>query len=168
MTPAHPAPKELLRTGIEEFLKEVQRRARINRIWDLGLTVAGIVLTLGITVVGLAGDNFPRKAVWAGGLGATLVAIQAASSTFPVKQRSGGYRMLEAQLVNLELDLMYKAYTGSELDKAEAEVLFEKLYELRREAAKLEGVAGLNRVLETKKQMNELQTLTSPGPGLSS
>lgn len=154
------APKEILREGIEEFLEEVKRRARINRTWDLGLTSAGIVLTLAITLVGLS-DEIPGKKFWTGGLGAVLVAIQSVSSTFPVKQRSGGYRMLEAQLVNLEFDLMYEAYTGNELEESEAKVLFEKLYELRTEAAKLEGVAGLSRVFQTKKEM---ASILNPSP----
>lgn len=148
-------PKEILREGIEEFLKEVKRRSTINRWWDLGLTSASIALTLIITLIGLS-DDFPKKKIFAGSFGAMLVAIQSVSSTFPVKQRSGGYRMLEAQLVNLEFDLMYKAYTGNELKENEAKALFEKLYELRKEAAKLEGVAGLSKVLQKKKEIDPI------------
>ena len=149
-------PKDMLKSGISDFLVEVKRKARINRSWDVGLTAFSIGFALAITVVGLLDESKVwNKKLVTGVLGAGLVAIQSASSSFPVKQRSGGYRLLEAQLINLEYELLYKGYTGKELDDKEAKVILEKLYDLRKEAAKLEGVEGLRKVFELRNEMEE-------------
>jgi hypothetical protein len=40
-------------------------------------------------------------------LGAVIVAIQATGNAFPVKQKAGSYRLLQAQASNLLIDAQY-------------------------------------------------------------
>lgn len=130
-----------IETGIPKLLKEVSLKAKINRFWDLGLTIASICLTLGITVSGLLGEEVVGKnqsKILAGSLGALLVAIQSTSRSIPIKQRSGGYRVLEAQLINLEFEFMFMQNNDGKLDDKEIDLITSKLFDLRKEAARLE------------------------------
>lgn len=134
-----------IETAISELLKIVVKRGKINRFFDLSGTIFSIILTLGITVSGVLGEEVIGKnnsKIIAGFLGAGLVAIQSISRSIPIKQRSGGYRVLEAQLTNLEFELMYMKNDGS-LDNAEVNILISKLHDLRKEAARLEGDSAL-------------------------
>jgi hypothetical protein len=135
-----------LEKKISELLKIVSDRAKINRVWDLLLTIVSIAFTLGITVSGLLGEEVVGKnpsKILAGTLGAGLVAIQSVSRSIPIKQRSGGYRVLEAQLINLDFELMYKRNNDGKLDENEIRFITDKLHDLRKEAAKLEGDPAL-------------------------
>ncbi|MBE9070239.1 hypothetical protein IQ260_26715 [Leptolyngbya cf. ectocarpi LEGE 11479] len=126
---------------INLLLKDVNRKATINRNWDLGLTLGSICLTLGITISGVLGEEVVgknRSKVLAGILGAGLVAIQSTSRSIPIKQRSGGYRVLEAQLINLEFESIFMQSNDGKLDNTEINLIISKLSDLRKEAARLE------------------------------
>lgn len=147
--PTTPSQKILVKNlekQIPELLEIVTKRAKINRSWDLVLTILSIILTLGITVSGVLGEEVVGKntsKILAGLLGAGLVAIQSTSRSIPIKQRSGGYRVLEAQLINLEFELMYMQNNDGRLDDKEVRLIIGKLYDLRKEAARLEGDPAL-------------------------
>ena len=99
--------KEDVQTKIKENSDLWRERRKINRSWDAVLTILTIVLTLAIAVLGTEGVevNSNLKKASAGTLGAIVVAIQAIGNAFPVKQRAGGYRILEAQAITLENEL---------------------------------------------------------------
>jgi hypothetical protein len=104
-----PLGKESLQLKISEKHKEWTRLRRWNRNWDAGLTISTIFLTLAIAVLALDGiklDENYRK-ISGGILGAIVVAIQSIGNGFPVKQRAGGYKTLEAQTITLENDLNF-------------------------------------------------------------
>lgn len=120
-------------------LTEWQRLRRHNRNWDGGLTVATILLTLTTTIVGVEGlklDDQARKLV-IGVCGGLVVAIQSIGNAFPVKQRAGGYRLLEGQ--------GYTLRSRSEYLQTEDEIISalpgmrEEYYKLLSEASKLEA-----------------------------
>jgi hypothetical protein len=131
-----------LKTFKSELLKslaEWQRLRRHNRNWDGGLTVATILLTLTTTIVGVEGlklDDQARKLV-IGICGGLVVAIQSIGNAFPVKQRAGGYRLLEGQ--------GYTLRSRSEYLQTEDEIISalpgmrEEYYKLLSEASKLEA-----------------------------
>ena len=107
---------------------------RINRSWDASLTITTIILTLVITLV----STFERideqdKKVATGIIGGVIVAIQSIGNAFPVKQRAGAYRILQAQANNLLTDVKY--VEGTE----ELQALESQFYLLRSDAAKTES-----------------------------
>lgn len=160
--PKDQAQKELIKKLekiLDQLLVTVRKRAKLNRGWDLSLTIGSIILTLTITVSGVLGEEVLGKnisKIIAGTLGAGLVAIQAVNNSIPIKQRSGGYRLIEAQLMNLEFDFLYKQYTNGRLDDTEIQIVLNQLGDLRREAAKLEGdPAKLKKDLEKIKKEEE-------------
>ena len=133
---------EKVQENITSLLEVVRKRERINRRWDLGFAITSVVFTLTITIVGILDEEFiqenPKRLI-TGILGGGLVAIQSITNSIPLRQRSGGYRVLEAQLSSLELDLIYKQYTDGKLEDGELKVILDSLNNLRQEAAKLEN-----------------------------
>lgn len=76
-----------------------QKLREFNRNCDEGLTVATISLTLFIALLGVEGisiDDNLRKA-FIGLSGGVVVAIQSIGNAFPVKQRAGGYQLIQGQ-----------------------------------------------------------------------
>lgn len=123
-----------LEKEIADFTLEVSRLRTINRNWDAGLTIATIILTLAITIlVTLDQINEQDKKIVTGILGGVIVAIQSISNAFPVKQRAGTYRLLQAQASNLLSDVKYLE-VPEELKTIESQFL-----QLRNEAAKAES-----------------------------
>jgi hypothetical protein len=84
-----------------------------------------------LAIEGIKVDEDSRK-VGVGILGAIVVAIQSIGNGFPVKQRAGGYKTLEAQTITLENDLIF-AITSDELSNIQ-----KQLNNLILEAARLE------------------------------
>lgn len=108
--------KEKLQRMVTAKHKEWRNLRRWNRNWDGSLTISTIALTLFITILGTEGinanENYKKAGV--GIIGAIVVTIQAIGNAFPVKQRAGGYRTLEAQTITLDNDLTF-ATTSDEL-----------------------------------------------------
>lgn len=128
------AQRQELETKATNFAKEVTKLRRINRTWDGALTITTITLTLLISVLSTLEpiDERDRK-IATGILGAVIVAIQAIGNAFPVKQKAGGYRLLQAQTNNLILDLRHLE-NSEELKAIEA-----RYFQLELEAAKMEN-----------------------------
>jgi hypothetical protein len=129
-----PLNKESLQLQLVERHKEWKKLRRWNRNWDAGITVSTIILTLLMAILAIEGikvDEDSRK-VGVGILGAIVVAIQSIGNGFPVKQRAGGYKTLEAQTITLENDLIF-AITSDELSNIQ-----KQLNNLILEAARLE------------------------------
>jgi len=97
-----------LQNKIEKLTQDMTRLRRINGSWDAGLTISTIFLTLIITIlVSLNQVDEQNKKVATSVLGAVIVAIQAIGNAFPVKQKAGSYRLLQAQASNLLIDVQY-------------------------------------------------------------
>lgn len=111
--------KSKLKEDITSQQQEWRRLRNLNRNWDGGLTVATIVLTLFITVVGTDGIKFTEndRKLWTGICGAIVVAINSIGNAFPVKQRAGGYRTLESQALTLRSRLEYISDDPKEIDR---------------------------------------------------
>lgn len=120
-------------------LAEWQKLRRVNRNWDGGLTIATIILTLTTTIIGIEGvklDDGSRK-LWIGVCGGLVVAIQSIGNAFPVKQRAGGYRLLQGQGYALKSKI---AYLQSDAEISESlPNIREEYYKLLTEASKLEA-----------------------------
>ncbi|MCC3406321.1 MAG: hypothetical protein JGK17_12165 [Microcoleus sp. PH2017_10_PVI_O_A] len=123
-----------LENEVKELTQEMTRLRRINRNWDGGLTISTIVLTLVITLLS-TWDRIDEqdKKIATGILGGAIVAIQSIGNAFPVKQRAGAYRILQAQANNLLTDVKY--VEGTE----ELKAIESQFYLLRSDAAKTEG-----------------------------
>ena len=131
-----------LKTFKSELLKSItewQRLRRLNRNWDGGMTIATVLLTLTTTIVSVEGlklDDQAQKLV-IGVCGGLVVAMQSIGNAFPVKQRAGGYRLLEGQ--------GYSLRSRSEYHQTDDEILSalpgmrEDYYKLFSEASKLEA-----------------------------
>ncbi len=120
-------------------LDEWQKLRRSNRNWDGGLTIATIVLTLTTTIIGIEGiklDDGARK-LWIGLCGGIVVAIQSIGNAFPVKQRAGGYRLLQGQCYALKSQIAY-LQSDSEISTSLPNMR-EEYYKLLTEASKLEA-----------------------------
>jgi hypothetical protein len=123
-----------LETKATNFANDVTRLRRINRNWDGVLTIITITFTLLISVLSTLEpiDERDRK-IATGILGAVIVAIQAIGNAFPVKQKAGGYRLLQAQANNLILDLRHLE------NLEELKAIEERYFQLELEAAKMEN-----------------------------
>ncbi|MEJ1930621.1 hypothetical protein WDZ92_10070 [Nostoc sp. NIES-2111] len=100
--------KEDMYKQIHQFTHHMTRLRRINSSWDAGLTITTIVLTLMITILSSVNQiNEEDKKIGTSILGAVIVAIQAIGNAFPVKQKAGSYRLLQAQASNLLIDAQY-------------------------------------------------------------
>lgn len=123
-----------LENEINELTKEVTRLRRTNRNWDGGLTITTIVFTLVITILsGWDRIDEQNKKIATGILGGVVVAIQSIGNAFPVKQRSGAYRILQAQANNLLTNVKY--VEGTE----ELKAIESQFYLLRNDVAKTES-----------------------------
>ena len=123
-----------LEEDIKQLTQEVTQLRRINRNWDGALTITTIILTLVITLL----STFDRideqdKKIATGIIGGVIVAIQSIGNAFPVKQRAGSYRVLQAQANNLLTDVKYVE------DTAELKSIESQFYLLRNDAAKTES-----------------------------
>ncbi|PMB47166.1 hypothetical protein CEN39_24840 [Fischerella thermalis CCMEE 5201] len=97
-----------LQNKIEKLTQDMTRLRRINASWDAGLTISTIFLTLIITILASLNQiDEQNKKVATSVLGAVIVAIQAIGNAFPVKQKAGSYRLLQAQASNLLIDVQY-------------------------------------------------------------
>jgi hypothetical protein len=113
---------------------------RHNRNWDGGLTIATILLTLTTTTVGVQGlklDDQTRKLV-IGLCGGAVVAIQSIGNVFPVKQRAGGYRLLQGQAHTLRSRTEYLRLQSVEDIRSALPGMREEYYKLLSEESKLE------------------------------
>lgn len=134
--PVHSLPEQErkdLEVQIKEFTQEMTRLRRINRNWDAGLTITTIILTLVITLLTtMEPMDEQAKKISTSILGAVIVAIQSIGNAFPVKQRAGSYRLLQAQAKTLLSDIKYLE------DAQELKTIETQFYELNKEAAKTE------------------------------
>jgi hypothetical protein len=116
-----------------------QRLRKFNRNCDGGLTIATIFLTLFIALLGVEGisinDNL-RKAL-IGLSGGVVVAIQSIGNAFPVKQRAGGYQLIQGQAYALKSRLGYLQEDSEIVEKLPQ--IQEEFYKLLAEADKLES-----------------------------
>lgn len=126
--------RQNLEGQIKAINQEITKLRRVNRNWDASLTVTTIVLTLCITVFTTLDqiDEQNRKIV-TGILGGFIVAIQSIGNAFPVKQRAGSYRLLQARSNNLLYDVKYVE------DLEELKNIEFQFYQLQDEAAKVEN-----------------------------
>ncbi|RUT05901.1 hypothetical protein DSM106972_031070 [Dulcicalothrix desertica PCC 7102] len=125
--------RENIEKQIEVLTNEMTRLKRVNRNWDAGLTITTIILTLFITIlsnVNTVKENDRR--IITNIIGGVIVAIQSLNNAFPVKQRAGSYRLLQAQAGNLLLDVRH-VESLEELHNIEV-----CLFQLQTEAAKVE------------------------------
>ncbi|RCJ37909.1 hypothetical protein A6770_14055 [Nostoc minutum NIES-26] len=100
--------RKKLQHQIEQLTQDTTRLRRINGSWDAGLTITTILLTLMITILASLNQiDDQNKKVTTSVLGAVIVAIQAIGNAFPVKQKAGSYRLLQAQASNLLIDVQY-------------------------------------------------------------
>ena len=133
-----------LKEEIEGKYKQWQKLRRLNRNWDAGLTIATIVFTLFTTILGVEGismDNKEnqknlRKAL-IGVSGGIVVAIQSIGNAFPVKQRAGGYQLIQGQAYTLKSRLGYLQQESEIMEKLPQ--IQEEFYKLVAEADKLES-----------------------------
>src|SRR6476661_8912489 len=107
------AKRKDLEKEVKELTQEMTRLRRINRNWD--------------------GIDEQDKKIATGIIGGVIVAIQSIGNAFPVKQRAGAYRILQAQANNLLTDVKY--VEGTE----ELKALESQFYLLRSDAAKTES-----------------------------
>lgn len=134
--------QEELKTFTSEVsvsLDEWQKLRRYNRSWDGGLTIATIVLTLTTTIIGVEGiklDDGTRQ-LWIAVGGGLVVAIQSIGNAFPVKQRAGGYRLLQSQGYALKSRIAY-LQTDDEISTS-LPSMREEYYKLLAEAGQLEA-----------------------------
>ncbi len=130
---------KIFKSEVLESLANWQRLRQINRNWDGALTIATILLTLITTIIGIDGislEDGTRK-LWIGVCGGLVVAIQSIGNAFPVKQRAGGYRLLQGQGYELRSRI---AYLQSDTEITETlPKLQEQYYKLLDEASKLEA-----------------------------
>lgn len=130
---------KIFKSEVSSSVKEWQALRRSNRNWDGGLTIATILLTLATTVIGVDGikmnDEARRLAIGlAGGL---VVAIQSIGNAFPVKQRAGGYRLLQGQGYALQSRTGY--LQSEEEISSILPTMREEYYKLLADASKLEA-----------------------------
>lgn len=130
---------EIFQSELTKSLSEWQKLRRINRNWDGGLTIATIVLTLATTIIGIEGLGLGATArkLWIGVCGGVVVAIQSVGNAFPVKQRAGGYRLLQGQAYTMKSRTAY-LQSDEEIGKV-LPVLLDEYYKLLDEASKLEA-----------------------------
>ena len=131
--------KKFLEQGINKNQIEWKRLKKINRNWDGGLTIATISLTLFTALLGVEGismDDNVKKAL-IGVSGGLVVAIQSIGNAFPVKQRAGGYKLIESQAYTLRSKLGF-LQTDGEI-QASLPQIKEEFFKLVAEAAKLES-----------------------------
>lgn len=81
----------------------------------------------------LASIDEQAKKITTNILGGVIVAIPSIGNAFPVKQRAGSYRLVQAQANNLLSDVKYLE-NPEELKNIEVQ-----FYELNKEAAKIES-----------------------------
>lgn len=131
--------RTIFHSEISHSLNDWQRLRRYNRNWDGGLTIATIILTMTMTIIGIEGiklDSVERK-LWIGVCGGLVVAIQSIGNAFPVKQRAGGYRLLQGQGHALMSKI---AYLQSDEEIADIlPSLREEYYKLLADASKIEA-----------------------------
>lgn len=133
--------QEELKTFTSEVstsLTKWQELRRTNRNWDGGLTIVTIVLTLTTTIIGVEGiklDDGARK-LWISVCGGLVVAIQSIGNAFPVKQRTGGYSLLQSQGYALKSRIAY-LQSDDEISTSLPNMR-EEYYKLLTEAGKLE------------------------------
>ncbi|MBC1223505.1 hypothetical protein GNF10_00585 [Nostoc sp. UCD121] len=97
-----------LQDDIEKLTHHTSRLRRINGSWDASLTITTIILTLMITILASLNQiDEQNKKVTTSVLGAVIITIQAIGNAFPVKQKAGSYRLLQAQASNLLIDAQY-------------------------------------------------------------
>jgi hypothetical protein len=100
--------RQNLQNQIEKLTHDTSRLRRINGSWDASLTITTIILTLMITILtSLNQIDEQNKKVTTSILGAVIVNIQAIGNAFPVKQKAGSYRLIQAQTSNLLIDVQY-------------------------------------------------------------
>lgn len=100
--------RKSLQNQIEKLTQDTSRLRRINGSWDASLTITTIILTLMITILASLNQiDEQNKKVTTSILGAVIVTIQAIGNAFPVKQKAGSYRLLQAQASNLLIDVQY-------------------------------------------------------------
>jgi hypothetical protein len=129
----------IFKSEVSASVKEWQKLRRYNRNWDGGLTIATILLTLATTVIGVEGIRMnpeARKLV-IGLCGGLVVAIQSIGNAFPVKQRAGGYRLLEGQGYALQSRTGYLQL--EEEISSSLPSMREEYYKLLADASKLEA-----------------------------
>lgn len=130
---------KIFESEVSKRLDEWQALRRFNRNWDGGLTIATILLTLTTTIIGVEGiklDDGVRK-LWIGVCGGIVVAIQSIGNAFPVKQRAGGYRLLQGQCYALKSQIAY-LQLDDEISTSLPKMR-EEYYKLLTEASKLEA-----------------------------
>lgn len=114
---------------------------RFNRNCDAALTLTTIVLTLVTTILGVEGislgDNDNLRKTLIGISGGLVVAVQSIGNAFPVKQRAGGYQLLQGQAYTLKSRLGY--LKGDDEINAKLPQIQEEYYKLISEADKLES-----------------------------
>ncbi|NEU79436.1 hypothetical protein [Nostoc sp. UIC 10630] len=100
--------RKKLQDDIEKLTYHTSRLRRINGSWDASLTITTIILTLMITILASLNQiDEQNKKVATSILGAVIITIQAIGNAFPVKQKAGSYRLLQAQASNLLIDAQY-------------------------------------------------------------
>ena len=137
------AKEELKRTikEIDDSHHKWRGLRRFNRNCDAALTITTILLTLFTTIVGVEGisfgnnDNIHKALI--GISGGLVVAVQSIGNAFPVKQRAGGYQLLQGQAYTLKSRLGY-LQQDDEIN-AKLPQIREEYYKLIAEADKLES-----------------------------
>ncbi|MHC0064209.1 hypothetical protein ACWATR_15130 [Nostoc sp. UIC 10890] len=100
--------RKKLQDDIKKLTHHTSRLRRINGSWDASLTITTIILTLMITILASLNQiDEQNKKVATSVLGAVIITIQAIGNAFPVKQKAGSYRLLQAQASNLLIDAQY-------------------------------------------------------------
>lgn len=120
-------------------LSEWQKLSRFNRSCDGGLAIATIVPTLTATIIGIEGVNFDdaQRKAWISGFGGLVVAIRSIGNAFPVKERAGGYRLLDGQGYTLKSKIAY--LQSAEEISTTLSLIREDYYKLLVEASKIEA-----------------------------
>lgn len=105
------APSELI-AQIEEFSTSCENRYKFNNAFDVALTVAGILLGVGI----VAASTYKQSELGAI-LGAVVTAVVSAQRAFPFTQRAQFYRSLVGQTDNLKTSLEFGLITTADAVK---------------------------------------------------
>ena len=158
---------DLTKSEAQKFYKKISGRKNINQRWDFSLTLAGIALTVLVTILGsvdlkvdltqgqepqiktavLSVDaRYIRLGIVC--LGAMGVGIQSIIAAYPVRRKSNEYREIEAEAENL-ISMINHVSFQQELKIGHAEyikkigLLQEELRDLRIQAATIEANPAL-------------------------
>jgi len=116
-----------LHSGVETHIEKFTKSYKINRNWDICLSVSAIVFTLLATITGTGSNSTglseSNQKTLTGIFGAIAIAIQSASSRFPVQASAKSYKKLKNEMHLLQLFIIHNPDKEDEAQKRYEEIL---------------------------------------------